>query len=696
MSPMQPTVDERGVRGGAIATTVWVVFLSAMAVAGLSTSALAAGSRGAPADAPGEVCMPLVQVPPTEWNLPVQSDAERAARRAEVEARRSRPFVILHRGASYVAPENTLAAFNGALDLGADGWEMDVRRTRDGALIVFHDFMLRYGLVDGIGLVERMYYEELLLYPFAAERGGRPYRFRAPTLAETFALARERRALLFLEIKGRGMDEEVARMLTAADLWDHVVYVHHRNSDALRSDPRYREADWRADLTFANRKAEGAQDAELAVVRRALESEGQHIIAGDPRVALEALGRAVGTFSQPLVTAPTAADPPDITRLIGALFGLDPFLDGRLAAAQLVNYYGDTAAANIAAQMGPGLPCSARVSVAWALGMIARHYPEAIDETSHQVLLGLAADPDPVVRAEAARALGFCGLTEDVPLLVGLASEGYSRERTFATDVGIEAGRVALTQVRAAAAESLGRLGDTRPSVIEALEALVLAPAAHYPFNLASSYDGFVAARSLARLDARGSLPVLLQLLESDGGDLKAANPQVTGRGAAMLAWHDIQAQGEAARAIALMGSADDLRPLISRLNATDAEDAGRGSVLLVAAVPSLAARRATDARRACSEALFSPMGIVRREAFFRLLAADDPALTAQAVASALSARLADTEDPTGCAMALHLLGLLGQRSPQVAATVAAGEAASDEAVRERAVWCQKTLYGSG
>jgi len=68
----------------------------------------------------------------------------------------------------------------------------------------------------------------------------------------------------------------------------------------------------------------------------------------------------------------------------------------------------------------------------------------------------------------------------------------------------------------------------------------------------------------------------------------------------------------------------------------------------------------------------------------------------AEAVAAALSARLTDTEDLTGCAMALHLLGLLGQRSPEVAATVAAGAEASDEAVRERAVWCQKTLYGSG
>ena len=66
----------------------------------------------------------------------------------------------------------------------------------------------------------------------------RPYRFLVPTLAETSALARERRALSFLEIKGPGMDEEVAPMLTTADLWDDVVYLHHRNSEGRARGPR--------------------------------------------------------------------------------------------------------------------------------------------------------------------------------------------------------------------------------------------------------------------------------------------------------------------------------------------------------------------------------------------------------------------------------------------------------------------------
>lgn len=49
------------------------------------------------------------------------------------------PVVIAHRGASGEAPENTLAAFSAALDQGADLIETDVRRTADGALVLFHD-----------------------------------------------------------------------------------------------------------------------------------------------------------------------------------------------------------------------------------------------------------------------------------------------------------------------------------------------------------------------------------------------------------------------------------------------------------------------------------------------------------------------------------------------------------------------------
>lgn len=51
----------------------------------------------------------------------------------------SRPLVIAHRGASAREVENSLAAFRAAAALGADGVELDVHATADGALVVHHD-----------------------------------------------------------------------------------------------------------------------------------------------------------------------------------------------------------------------------------------------------------------------------------------------------------------------------------------------------------------------------------------------------------------------------------------------------------------------------------------------------------------------------------------------------------------------------
>jgi len=65
-----------------------------------------------------------------------------------------RPLVLAHRGARREAPENTLPAFRRALELGADGVELDVRLNQDTAVFVFHDKLLDR-LTDGQRTVER-------------------------------------------------------------------------------------------------------------------------------------------------------------------------------------------------------------------------------------------------------------------------------------------------------------------------------------------------------------------------------------------------------------------------------------------------------------------------------------------------------------------------------------------------------------
>lgn len=59
-------------------------------------------------------------------------------------------MVAAHRGVAAGAAENTIAAFTNAIDVGADMIEFDVRRTRDGELIAFHDAVVGGAPVSGL------------------------------------------------------------------------------------------------------------------------------------------------------------------------------------------------------------------------------------------------------------------------------------------------------------------------------------------------------------------------------------------------------------------------------------------------------------------------------------------------------------------------------------------------------------------
>src|SRR4051794_7031791 len=74
--------------------------------------------------------------------IPAESAEAAKLRHERVAERRKGTDVICHRGASEHAHENTLEAFRATFELGGDGNEFDIRRTRDGVLVVFHDDML--------------------------------------------------------------------------------------------------------------------------------------------------------------------------------------------------------------------------------------------------------------------------------------------------------------------------------------------------------------------------------------------------------------------------------------------------------------------------------------------------------------------------------------------------------------------------
>jgi glycerophosphoryl diester phosphodiesterase len=124
--------------------------------------------------------------------------------------RHSEAEVVAHRGASAYAPEHTLAAYDLAVDQGADALELDLRATRDGEVVVVHDptLLRTHGDPRSVSSVR--------LRDLAPGR-------RPLTLASVLARYGGRVGLL-LELKGPGapVDAVVAQLRAAATM-DRIV-----------------------------------------------------------------------------------------------------------------------------------------------------------------------------------------------------------------------------------------------------------------------------------------------------------------------------------------------------------------------------------------------------------------------------------------------------------------------------------------
>ncbi len=206
------------------------------------------------------------------------------ARHQLVAERRKGPVVMVHRGASAFAPENTLQAYASAMDFGADGVEVDVRRTRDGVLVLFHDDTLER-CFHALGSVRQHTARELLaLKPRTAF--GRPAGAAPASFVQLLDLARQRAMLLHLDLKEADLADDVARWLDAADCWDHIVSINTSNAGRLISEARFRPLRYKVPGLY-----DGRQDMDPEAVTAALRQPGEMILVDDPRVATMVLHR---------------------------------------------------------------------------------------------------------------------------------------------------------------------------------------------------------------------------------------------------------------------------------------------------------------------------------------------------------------------------------------------------------------------
>ncbi|MFS0781005.1 glycerophosphodiester phosphodiesterase [Bacillus sp. 1P06AnD] len=162
-------------------------------------------------------------------------------------------LIFAHRGSAGTQPENTMASFEEAISVGADGIELDVQLTRDGQLAVIHDEKVDR-TTDGTGYVKDLTLEEILTlnasYTYKKDVG-----HKIPTLEHVMGLLKPTGLLLNIELKNGvflypGMEERVISLIREYGMQDRVIlssFNHYslvycyRLAPEIETAPLYRD-----------------------------------------------------------------------------------------------------------------------------------------------------------------------------------------------------------------------------------------------------------------------------------------------------------------------------------------------------------------------------------------------------------------------------------------------------------------------
>jgi len=150
------------------------------------------------------------------------------------------PWIIAHRGASGLAPENTLASVQEALKIGARMIEIDIHTTKDGEIVVMHDADVSR-TTNGVGLISQMTLEEIRSLDAGSWFGAKFSGEKVPTLDEVLRTVKGK-ADLCVEVKDAN-PRDVLRKLMRHNFIDHVIlfdFDHDRAYEAKKIQPNLR------------------------------------------------------------------------------------------------------------------------------------------------------------------------------------------------------------------------------------------------------------------------------------------------------------------------------------------------------------------------------------------------------------------------------------------------------------------------
>jgi glycerophosphoryl diester phosphodiesterase len=149
----------------------------------------------------------------------------------------NRTLVWAHRGASGYAPENTLVAFHKAIELKADGIELDVQMTKDGQLVIIHDETVNR-VSNAKGWVKDYTFNEireLNVNKKFPEYGIVPI----PTLEEVYQLLKDTNLTINVELKNgivfyENLEEKVLALTYNMGLQDRVIYSSFNHYSVMK------------------------------------------------------------------------------------------------------------------------------------------------------------------------------------------------------------------------------------------------------------------------------------------------------------------------------------------------------------------------------------------------------------------------------------------------------------------------------
>ncbi len=141
--------------------------------------------------------------------------------------------VYAHRGASAYAPENTKIAFEKAIQLNANGIELDLQKTKDGQIVIFHDDYIDKKS-NGVGRIEEYTYQELLKLDFGSWFNNK-YKNEKIVLFEDFAREFLSKDITFaIELKVSGIEQETLEIINKYKMHNNI-YITSFSYDILKN-----------------------------------------------------------------------------------------------------------------------------------------------------------------------------------------------------------------------------------------------------------------------------------------------------------------------------------------------------------------------------------------------------------------------------------------------------------------------------